>query len=50
MGRPQDVIIQRPKDVSRGCPQDVGSGRPLALHRGPYGDVSRTYVILPIEK
>ena len=23
MGRPQDVIFQRPKDVSRGRPQDV---------------------------
>ena len=44
------LIIQRPKDVGRGCPQDVGSGRPLAFHRGPYRDVSRTCVILPSEK
>ena len=31
VGQYGDVIFQRPKDVGR--------GRPLAAHRGPYGDV-----------
>ena len=44
MGCPQDVIFQRPKDVGRGSPQDVGRRRPLVLHRGPYGDVHRTFL------
>ena len=26
-------------NLGRGRPQDVSEGRPLALHRGPYGDV-----------
>ena len=31
VGQHGDVIFQRPKDGGR--------GRPLAAHRGPYGDV-----------
>ena len=41
---PQDVILQRPKEVGRGRPHDVDMRRPLALRRGPYGDVLRTYL------
>ena len=39
--RPQNVIFQRPEDTDRGRPPDVGRLRPLALHKGPYGDVYR---------
>ena len=34
MGRPQDVMFQRSKDVHR--------GHPLALHRVPYAEINRT--------
>ena len=33
LGRPQDVIFQLPKDVSRGRPRDACRGHLLALHR-----------------
>ena len=41
-GRSQDVTLRRPQDIIFHCRKDVGRGRPLALLRGPYGDVYRT--------
>ena len=42
LGRLQDVIFQRLKDVDRRRPQIVGRVLSLALHTGPYGDVHKT--------
>ena len=37
-----DVLRTSYFNVQRTSVEDVSTGRPLALHRGPYGDVHRT--------
>ena len=46
-GRPRYVTLARPQGVMVQCcqfPQEVGRVRPLALNRGPYGDVHMTFL------
>ena len=45
MGRPQEATLGCPQNVKFQSHKDVGRGRPLALHRGPYGDAHSTYFI-----
>ena len=41
-GRPEDVTLGHPQDFIFQCTKDTARGRPLALHRGSYGEVYRT--------
>ena len=45
MGRPQEATLGCPQNVKFQSHKDVGRGRPLALHRGPYGDAHSTSFI-----
>ena len=36
-------LFGEPEDACKRCLQDVGMVLPLALHRGPYGNINRMF-------